>query len=60
MATKKHGILSLAPEWAKHLRPRLKRAFWKRERDAGKKEVVRQQAMRLHNDERRALDGVNE
>ncbi|MGH7121369.1 MAG: hypothetical protein ACREFS_00720 [Acetobacteraceae bacterium] len=39
MATRKHGILTAAPnpaDWWKHLR-RWKRAFWKRERKAAKR-----------------------
>jgi len=34
MATKKQGQLSTSQEWAKHLRPLLKRWFWKGERRA--------------------------
>ena len=34
MATKKQGQLTTSPEWAKHLRPLLKRWFWKGERRA--------------------------
>lgn len=34
MATKKQGQLSTSPEWARHLRPLLKRWFWKGERRA--------------------------
>ncbi|MDH3700611.1 MAG: hypothetical protein OEU46_04790 [Alphaproteobacteria bacterium] len=36
MATVKKGHLVFSPEWAKHLRF-AKRAFWKRERLAGKR-----------------------
>lgn len=37
MAHKKKGQLTVSGEWAKHLRPILKRAFWKGERAAGKR-----------------------
>lgn len=36
MAHKKKGQLTVSPEWKKHLRPYLKRLFWKGERRAGK------------------------
>ncbi len=41
MATKKKGILTSSPEWWKHLR-KVKRLFWKRERQAGKRDARRQ------------------
>jgi len=34
MAHKRKGQLTVLGEWAEHLRPRLRRAFWKRERQA--------------------------
>ena len=34
MATKKKGNITSSPEWAKHLRPGVKRWFWKGERNA--------------------------
>ena len=37
MATKRKGVLTASSEWAKHLRKRGKRAFWKSERKAGQK-----------------------
>jgi hypothetical protein len=37
MANKKKGNLTVAGEWAKHLRKFLKRQFWKGERKAGRK-----------------------
>lgn len=37
MATVKKGMLTASGEWAKHLRPFLKRAFWKAERRAAKR-----------------------
>lgn len=37
MATIKKGILGKAGEWWKHLKPRLKRKFWHRERILEKK-----------------------
>ena len=33
----KKGLLTSSGEWAKHLRPFLKKAFWKTERQAQKK-----------------------
>ena len=41
MATKKKGMLTLAKEWWKHLRPYQKRQFWKRERKAAARELKR-------------------
>jgi hypothetical protein len=35
MTTVKKGHLAQAQEWCKHLRPNLKRYYWKRERRAG-------------------------
>ena len=35
MANKRKGQLTVSREWAKHLRPLLRRAFWKAERHAG-------------------------
>lgn len=40
MATVKKGILTPAPQWWRHLRD-WKRTFWKRERQAAKKEAAR-------------------
>lgn len=42
MATKKKGILTSAPEWAKHLRPDWKRWFWKGERNAEVREITKE------------------
>lgn len=39
MANKKKGHLTTSGEWAKHLRKRLKKRFWKGERQEQKKEV---------------------
>ncbi len=39
MATKKKGVLTTSPEWAKHLRKFGKAHFWRRERQAGKKQT---------------------
>lgn len=36
MSSVKRGQLTASNEWAKHLRPFLKRAFWKTERQAVK------------------------
>jgi len=38
MATKKKGILTPPPRWWRHLRD-LKRAFWKRERQAAQRAI---------------------
>jgi len=35
----KKGITVLKPAWAKHLRPYLKRVFWKKQRKADKQET---------------------
>ena len=35
MANKRKGQLTVSGEWAKHLRPLLRRAFWRTERQAG-------------------------
>jgi hypothetical protein len=35
MTAVKKGHLAQAQEWCKHLRPKLKRYYWKRERRAG-------------------------
>lgn len=40
MATTKQGTLTVSREWAKHLRPHNKRAFWKGERKAGKADAA--------------------
>jgi len=37
MSHKRKGQLTVATEWAKHLRKFLHRQFWKRERKAGQK-----------------------
>lgn len=42
MATKKSGILTSAGEWWVHLRPYLKRQFWKSERKATRKDTKKQ------------------
>lgn len=42
MSTVKKGILTPAPEWAKHLRPYGKRQFWKGERKAAQRWVDRE------------------
>lgn len=39
MANKRRGQLTVTGEWARHLRPALRRAFWKAERQAGKRIV---------------------
>ena len=39
MARKFKGQLTVSGEWARHLRPLLRRAFWKGERQAGKRLV---------------------
>lgn len=42
MATKKKGILTRAKEWWKHLRKYNKRAFWKGERRAVRRDIRHQ------------------
>ena len=46
MTTRKKGVLTTSPEWARHLRPELKRLFWRGERNAESRRV---------NDETRAM-----
>ena len=41
MATVKKGVLTVSPEWWKHLRS-TKRTFWKGERRAAKKFALRE------------------
>ena len=43
MATKKKGILTPPPRWWRHLRD-LKRAFWKRERQAAQRAIKGERA----------------
>jgi hypothetical protein len=45
MATVKKGMLAVIGEWAKHLRRRHKRPFWKRERQAERR-VIRKEAQK--------------
>ncbi len=40
MAHKRSGQLTVLAEWARHLRPRLRRAFWKGERQAEKVQIL--------------------
>lgn len=42
MATKKRGLLTVTGEWAKHLRPMMRRLFWRRERMAARRDARRQ------------------
>lgn len=44
MAHKRKGQLTVLGEWADHLRPRLRRAFWKRERQAERVQVAAETA----------------
>lgn len=44
MAHKRKGQLTVLGEWAEHLRPRLRRAFWKRERQAERVQVAAETA----------------
>jgi len=37
MATVKKGLLTSSGLWARHLRRRLKKKFWRRERQAGRR-----------------------
>jgi hypothetical protein len=43
MASVKQGILTRSQQWSKHLRD-CKRRFWKRERQAAKRSVLREVA----------------
>jgi hypothetical protein len=43
MSHKKHGQFTTSPEWARHLRPVLRRFFWKSERRAAR-EFARSEA----------------
>lgn len=45
MASQKKGVLTTSGVWAKHLRPLLRRVFWKRERQAASK-VARKAVLR--------------
>lgn len=42
MATKKKGILTNSPEWARHLRPFGRKVFWSKERMNVKKLIRRE------------------
>ncbi|MCR9254220.1 MAG: hypothetical protein NXI20_27655 [bacterium] len=42
MSFKRKGQLTKSPEWWKHLKPELKRYFWKRERLEEKKHIEEQ------------------
>jgi hypothetical protein len=42
MTHKRKGQLTVSGEWARHLRPLLRRAFWKGKRQAGK-DLVREE-----------------
>ena len=42
MSTKKKDTLATSPEWARHLRKEGKREYWRRERNAEKKEIADQ------------------
>jgi hypothetical protein len=44
MAHKRSGQLTVLAEWARHLRPRLRRAFWKGERRAERALVLEETA----------------
>jgi hypothetical protein len=46
MATVKKGIQAKSPEWWKHLRPKVKRQFWKRQRQADRRLAARDAAGR--------------
>jgi hypothetical protein len=43
MAHRKKGLLTVLPGWWNHLR-QMKRLFWKRERQAAKREALREVA----------------
>lgn len=42
MGNKRKGQLTVDPEWHKHLRKVGKRFFWKRERQAAKKVILKE------------------
>jgi hypothetical protein len=42
MAAKKKGVLTPASQWWKHLRPWVKRQFWKKERKAARRDAMQQ------------------
>lgn len=44
MAHKRKGQLTVSGEWAQHLRPLLRRAFWKGERQAEKVQILEETA----------------
>jgi hypothetical protein len=48
MSTKKHGLLTVSGQWARHLRPLWRRLFWRAERRAARK-AVRQEAAESRN-----------
>jgi hypothetical protein len=48
MSNKRKGQLTVATEWAKHLRKFLRRQFWKGERKAGQK-LIRQEINEKNN-----------
>lgn len=48
MSSKKKGQLTVATEWAKHLRKFLRRKFWKGERKATQK-LIRQELSEKNN-----------
>ena len=43
MATKKQGHLTTSPEWARHLRPLMRRLFWRGERRAEKQLIAEEE-----------------
>ena len=42
MSHKRKGQLTVATEWAKHLRKYLRKQFWKKERKAGKRVIKKE------------------
>ncbi len=47
MSHKRKGQLTVSGEWAKHLRPFLRRIFWKKERQVVKEFVREEKEMSL-------------
>jgi hypothetical protein len=55
MAHKRIGQISVTGEWARHLRPLLRRRFWKKERGAQKVAIRTEAAQSADGDSRQDL-----
>ena len=51
MSHKRRGQITVSGEWAKHLRPFLRRVFWKQERQAANELVRRESVGSLHSNQ---------